>query len=61
MHVPLTIEMSALHGYFFLNFIQYFAEDDYVSMFIRKLRENNITYDVLNEAQARFPRVELPI
>ena len=61
MHVPLTIEMSALHGYFFLNFIQYFAEEDYVSMFIRKLRENNITYDVLNEAQARFPRVELPI
>ncbi len=60
-HVPLTVEMSALHGYFFINFIQYFHEDAYFETFIRQLRENNIDYDVLNMTAARFPRVELPI
>ncbi len=60
-HVPLTIEMSAMHGYFFLNFIQYFRETDYFTMFLEQLRQNNIDYDVLNVTQARFPRVELPI
>ncbi len=60
-HVPLTIEMSAINGYFFLNFIQYFQETDYLNMFIRQLRENEIDYDVLNVAEARYPRIELPV
>lgn len=60
-HVPLTVEMSAVNGYFFLNFIQYFHETDYFSAFIRQLRENGLDYDVLNVAEARYPRVELPI
>ena len=59
-HVPLTIEMSALHGYFFINFIQYFDEYDYFSTFLDQLRQNDIDYDVLNVAEARYPRVELP-
>lgn len=60
-HVPLTIEMSAMNGYFFLNFMQYFDETDYFRTFIRQLRENDIDYDVLNLTEARYPRVELPI
>lgn len=60
LHVPLTIEMSAVNGYFFINFIQYFRETDYVNMFICQLRDNAIDYDVLNTAEARYPRMELP-
>ena len=60
-HVPLTIEMSAMNGYFFLNFIQYFNETDYFRDFIGQLRENDIDYDVLNMTEARYPRVELPV
>lgn len=59
-HLPLTIEISALHGYFFINFIQYFDEYDYFSMFLNQLRQNDIDYDVLNVVEARYPRVELP-
>ncbi len=60
-HVPLTVEMSALHGWFFLNFIQFFRETDYFSAFIGQLRQNGIDYDVLNAAEALYPRAELPI
>ncbi|MBP5165693.1 MAG: hypothetical protein ILP09_00365 [Oscillospiraceae bacterium] len=60
-HVPLTVEMSALHGSFFLNFIQYFRETDYFSAFIGQLRQNGIDYDVLNVTEALYPRIELPI
>ena len=60
-HVPLTVEMSAVNGYFFLNFIQYFQESDYFSAFIRELRDNALDYDVLNVAEARYPQIELPI
>ena len=59
-YTPLTVEISALGGYFFLNFIQYFQEEDYFSMFVRQLRKNNIAYDVLNVTEARFPLIELP-
>ncbi len=58
-HVPLTVEMSALHGYFFINFIQYFKEYDYFSMFLDQLRQNDIDYDVLNVVEARYPRVQI--
>ncbi len=60
-HVPLTVEMSAMNGYFFLNFIQFFKEDDYFQMFVRQLRENDIYYDVLNVTEARYPLVALPV
>lgn len=58
-HVPLTVEMSAVNGYFFLNFIQYFHEEAYFDMFVRQLRKNNIDYDVLDVTEARYPRVEI--
>lgn len=57
---PLTVELSALGGYFFLNFIQFFHERDYFSTFVRQFRQNNIAYDVLNMTKARYPLVELP-
>ena len=57
IHTPLTVEMSAVNGYFFLNFIQYFQEEDCFFRFVRQLRENNIEYDVLNVTKARFPLV----
>jgi hypothetical protein len=60
-HVPLTVEMSAVNGYFFLNFIQYFREADYFSAFVRQLRHNGIDYDVLNVTEARWPGIELPL
>jgi len=59
-HVPLSIEMSAMNGYFFLNFMQFFPETDYFLTFISQLRKNNINYDVLNVTEARYPRMELP-
>ena len=58
-HVPLTVETSAINGYFFLNFIQYFHEEDYFNMFVKQLRKNNIDYDVLDVTEARYPSVEL--
>ena len=61
MHTPLTIEVSAMTGYFFLNFIQYFHEEDYFSQFVRQLRKNDVEYDVLNVTKASFPLVELRI
>ena len=60
-HVPLTIEMTAVNGYFFLNFIQYFQEYDYFRMFVKQIRDNNINYDVLNVTEARYPSVCLGI
>ena len=59
-HVPLTVEMSALHGYFFLNIMQYFRGEELFLAFIRQLRENGIDYDVLNVSEARWPMMELP-
>ena len=60
-HVPLTVELSAVNGYFFLNFIQFFEEDDYFLTFARQLRQNGIDYDVLDVIEARYPRVVLPL
>ena len=47
--------------YFFLNFMQFFHEEDYFRMFTRQLRQNNIDYDVLDVTEARYPRVVLPL
>ena len=60
-HVPLTVELSAVNGYFFLNFIQFFREEDYFRVFVRQLRQNNIDYDVLDVTEARYPRITLPL
>ncbi len=60
-HVPLTAEISVMNGNFFINFSQYFTEYDYFTTFIRQLRQNDINYDVLNLAEARYPRIELPV
>ena len=59
-HVPLTVEMSAMNGSIFMNFIQYFTETDYFDRFIAQLRENNIDYDVLNRVTALYPNIEIP-
>lgn len=58
-HVPLTVELSAVNGYFFMNFIQYFREQDYFDRFIRQLRQNGIDYDVLDVTEAKYPRIEI--
>ena len=60
-HVPLSVEMSTMNGYFFLNFMQFFPETEYFLTFIDQLRQNGIDYDVLNVAEARYPRMELPL
>ena len=58
-HVPLTIELSAVNGYFFLNFIQFFREEEYFSTFIGELYRNNIDYEVLGVGEANYPRIDL--
>lgn len=60
-HVPLTVEMSAVNGYFFLNFIQFFEEKDYFLEFTRQMRENGIAYEVLDQMEVRYPRIALPL
>ena len=45
MHTPLTIEMVSMNGLIVLNFIQYFPEMEYFSLFVKQLRENNINYN----------------
>ena len=60
-HVPLTIEMSAVNGYFFLNFIQFFRQTDYLSAFTRQLQRNGIEYELLGTGEALYPRMEMPI
>lgn len=52
---PLTLELSAFNGSFYVNFMQYFKEDDYLKAFIRQLRENNIDYDVLYQERCKYP------
>ncbi len=56
-HVPLTLEISALNGYFFINFMQYFREEEFFRELLRQLQENGISYDVLETAEARYPRI----
>lgn len=59
-HVPLTVALSAVNGYFFLNYMQFFREEDYCRVFTMQLRQNNIDYDVLDVTEARYPRVVRP-
>jgi len=52
---PLTLELSAMNGSFYVNFMQFFEEDDYLRAFIGQLRENDINYDVLYQEQTKYP------
>lgn len=57
---PLTLELSAVNGSFYVNFIQFFEGEDYLRAFIGQLRENDINYDVLYQEETKFPGIELP-
>ncbi len=52
---PLTLELSAVNGSFYVNFLQYFEEQDILDAFIGQLREGGINYDVLYQETARYP------
>ena len=52
---PLTLELSAMNGSFYVNFMQFFEEEDYLRAFIGQLRENDINYDVLYQEQTKYP------
>ena len=60
MHTPLTIEMVSMNGSIVLNFIQYFTEMDYFSLFVKQLRDNDIRYNVLRQEKALYPLLEMP-
>ena len=57
---PLTLELSAVNGCFYVNFMQRFEGDEYLRAFIRQLRENDIDYDVLYQEQIKYPHLALP-
>lgn len=59
-HTPLTIELSAVNGFFFLNFMQYFREEDYLQAFIRELRSHEIECELLHVTETRWPGISLP-
>ena len=52
---PLTLELSAMNGSFYVNFMQYFENDCYLNAFIQELRDNNINYDVLYQEETKYP------
>ena len=52
---PLTLELSAMNGSFYVNFMQYFENDCYLNAFIQELRDNQINYDVLYQEQTKYP------
>lgn len=60
MHTPLTIEMVSMNGQIVLNFIQYFPEMEYFSLFAKQLRENDINYNVLRQEKALYPLLQMP-
>ena len=60
MHTPRTIEMVSMNGLIVLNFIQYFPEMEYFSLFVKQLRENNINYNVLRQEKALYPLMKMP-
>lgn len=52
---PLTLELSAMNGSFYVNFMQYFENDCYLKAFIKELRDNDIDYDVLYQEDTKYP------
>lgn len=57
---PLTLELSAVNGSFYVNFMQFFEEDAYLRAFIAQLRESGINYDVLYQEQTKYPGFVCP-
>lgn len=57
---PLTLELSAINGSFYVNFMQFFETDDYLKAFIQQLRDVGINYDVLYQEQTKFPSFVCP-
>ena len=57
---PLTLELSAVNGSFYVNFMQFFDSETYLNAFIQQLRENDINYDVLYQEQTKFPGFVCP-
>lgn len=57
---PITLELSAVNGSFYVNFMQFFDGEEYVNAFIRQLRENDINYDVLYQEQTKYPGFVCP-
>ena len=60
LETPLTLELSAVNGSFYVNFMQFFEGDTYLRAFIRQLRENNINYDVLYQERTKYPGFVCP-
>lgn len=54
---PLTLEISAMNGSVYINFMQYFKEECYLKAFIKDLRDNNINYDVLYAEKTKYPNM----
>ena len=54
---PLTLELSAMNGSFYVNFMQYFDDERYLKAFIKELRDNHINYDVLYQEETKYPRL----
>ena len=52
---PLTLELSAVNGCFYVNFMQFFEGEEYLTAFIKQLRENDINYDVLYMEPTKYP------
>lgn len=57
---PITLELSAFNGSFYVNFMQFFEEDDYLRAFIQQLRDNDINYDVLYQELTKYPGFVCP-
>lgn len=57
---PITLELSAINGSFYVNFMQFFEGDAYLRAFIKQLRENDINYDVLYQEPTKYPGCVCP-
>ena len=54
---PLTLEISAMNGSVYINFMQYFKDECYLKAFIKDLRDNDINYDVLYAEDTKYPNL----
>ena len=57
---PVTLEIAAFNGSFYINFMQFFKGEQYVNAFIEQLREHGINYDVLYAEQTKYPGFVCP-
>ena len=56
----ILVEMSAINGKFFLDFIQPFSDPVYVNAFIQELEENGITCQLQDKIQLELANIKLP-